>query len=54
MATYYDGPNMSKFLSHDALLAGAEIPSKCVEFYTAMGLSEEMALEPRNGRFTVG
>lgn len=43
--TYYDGPNVSKFLSREALFAGTEMPTSCVEFYTAMGLSMEIALE---------
>lgn len=43
-ATYCDGISASSSCL-DTLFAGAEIPSKCVEFYTAMGLSADIALE---------
>lgn len=43
--TYYDGPNISRFLAREKLWAGAGTPSRCVEFYTSMNLSHEIALE---------
>ncbi|KAE8410780.1 putative alpha/beta fold family hydrolase [Aspergillus pseudocaelatus] len=44
-ATYYDGINISKFLPMSALYDGADIPSKCVEFYTNMRCPEDIAHE---------
>ncbi|PLB44116.1 putative alpha/beta fold family hydrolase [Aspergillus steynii IBT 23096] len=43
--TYYDGPNMARFLSREDLWAGAESPSKCVDFYANMKLSKDIAQE---------
>lgn len=44
-ATYYDGGYSAKYLPMEALYDSAEIPSKCVEFYTNMRLSEDIAHE---------
>ncbi|PYH84573.1 putative alpha/beta fold family hydrolase [Aspergillus uvarum CBS 121591] len=43
--TYYDGSRIQATLSYEALTAGVETPSKCVEFFTNMGLDEATALE---------
>lgn len=53
-AGYYDGNRIQKFVSHDMLSSGVDIPSQCVAFYTSMGLDETTALEaakwPAHGR----
>ncbi|PYI00448.1 putative alpha/beta fold family hydrolase [Aspergillus sclerotiicarbonarius CBS 121057] len=43
--TYLDGVRMGKLLTYDMLTAGVENPSRCVAFYTAMGLDPSTALE---------
>ena len=37
-ATHFDGAFVTDFLAYEALTDGAEIPSKCIEFYTRMAL----------------
>ncbi|KAB8076286.1 putative alpha/beta fold family hydrolase [Aspergillus leporis] len=52
--TYYDGKAMRPILPYDALASGVDEPSKCVEFYTNMGLDRGIAIEaakwPAHGR----
>ncbi|KAB8078857.1 hypothetical protein BDV29DRAFT_187546 [Aspergillus leporis] len=52
--TYYDGKAMSHILPYGALTSGVGKPSKCVEFYTNMGLDQTIAIEaakwPAHGR----
>ncbi|RAH45317.1 alpha/beta fold hydrolase [Aspergillus brunneoviolaceus CBS 621.78] len=43
--TYIDGARIQAILSYEALTSGVESPSKCVAFYTNMGLEEATALE---------
>lgn len=43
--TYFDGKLMAKCLTYDMLTSGVEDPSKCVAFYTNMGLDHSTALE---------
>ncbi|KAF4221988.1 hypothetical protein CNMCM5878_007540 [Aspergillus fumigatiaffinis] len=53
-ATYYDGKIASQFLPYEALTAGVDEPSKCVDFYASMGLGRSIAAEaakwPAHGR----
>lgn len=44
-ATYFDGKSIQENLPYNALISGVESPSKCVEFYTNMGLDLPTALE---------
>ncbi|OGM47689.1 hypothetical protein ABOM_004291 [Aspergillus bombycis] len=53
--TYYDGKTVDgKFITYDGLTDGVESPSRAARFYSAMGLSEDIALEaakwPPHGR----
>lgn len=43
--TCFDGKLARNFLTYDALTYGIESPSKCVEFYSSMGLDKTIALE---------
>lgn len=43
--TYFDGKSIQENLTYDVLESGVESPSKCVEFYTSMGLDLPTALE---------
>ena len=44
--TYYDGKTVDgRFLTYDAITDGVESPSRSVEFYFAMGLRKDIALE---------
>ncbi|KAF4228991.1 hypothetical protein CNMCM6805_001785 [Aspergillus fumigatiaffinis] len=53
-ATYYDGKSAKQFFPLEGLTAGVDEPSKCVDFYTIMGLDRSIALEaakwPAHGR----
>ncbi|KAG2002107.1 hypothetical protein GB937_009773 [Aspergillus fischeri] len=44
-ATYYDGKIAGQFLPYEALTGGADVPSKCVDFYASMGLDRSIAVE---------
>ncbi|OJI99444.1 hypothetical protein ASPVEDRAFT_81054 [Aspergillus versicolor CBS 583.65] len=43
--TYFDGKSVQENLTYDVLESGVERPSKCVEFYTSIGLDLPTALE---------
>ncbi|KAE8152267.1 putative alpha/beta fold family hydrolase [Aspergillus avenaceus] len=43
--TYFDGINIGKQLTLEALTSGVDSPSQCVAFYTNIGLDEATALE---------
>ena len=53
-AAYYDGKRIQKFVTPEMFASGVDTPSKCVAFYTNMGLDEATALEaakwPAHGR----
>ncbi|PKX88204.1 alpha/beta fold hydrolase [Aspergillus novofumigatus IBT 16806] len=53
-ATYYDGKSAKQFFPYEGLTAGVDELSKCVDFYTIMGLDRSIALEaakwPAHGR----